>query len=126
MPGTTHIQTCALVGFLSFVSLWSTALAQSSSPSNDKSSGGTISGRIVIDQKPADGVSVVLSPCDHQRATISAPQSISATTNSEGEYKLDKVPAGSYCINAYSPLSSGVSRQGRLEKILTIADGETV
>jgi 5-hydroxyisourate hydrolase-like protein (transthyretin family) len=97
------------------------AFAQTSGDSSAKT--GTISGRVMIDDKPAVGVIVTLARENFNR---NDPQP-KATTNDDGHYTLNNVPAGSWriqpAIAAYTMVEQERNSNGRL---ISISEGETL
>ena len=79
-----------------------------------------------MDGKPTAGIPIVAVLCDADRPTGDPARSLNATTDDEGSYRLDNVPAGHYCIDAFAPTSSGLQKLGSLSKTLSIKDGESV
>ncbi len=100
-----------------------TAVGQSSAKS--KQSTGTISGSVTLEGKPVAGVPVVINPCENRGSVTGAPAG-SATTDADGNYRITAVPAGHYCVNAFTPAWVAQAKAGFLGLDLNIASGETV
>ena len=83
--------------------------AGSASPVQDPKENGTITGRVTVDGKPARGVVVIAAPSvpsDTAKALermFSLSKSPRAETDSEGRYRLEGLPAGSYEIAPSAP-----------------------
>ena len=70
--------------------------------------GGTITGRVRMEGKPAQGITIIATPSVSDPARVAeqmfnAPASMKATTDSDGVYKLEGVPAGKYRVAASAP-----------------------
>ncbi|MEW6125491.1 MAG: carboxypeptidase regulatory-like domain-containing protein [Acidobacteriota bacterium] len=62
---------------------------------------GSLAGRVLIDGKPQANVTVVLQQ-GRRRMTTLIPE-MKTTTDSEGNFKIEKVPANDYLLNALTP-----------------------
>jgi uncharacterized GH25 family protein len=70
--------------------------------------GGTITGRVKLDGKPAKGITIVATPSvsDPAKAVeqmFNSSASIKATTDSDGVYRLEGIPAGRYHVAPSAP-----------------------
>ncbi len=71
--------------------------------------GGSITGRVKLDGKPAQGITIIATPSpssDPSRVVeqmFNSSASIKATTDSDGVYRLEGVPAGRYLVAASAP-----------------------
>lgn len=61
----------------------------------------TISGKITIKGKPAAGVLVALGNADGE--VTQSEKSLRGTTDQDGRFRINKIPAGSYTIQAVKP-----------------------
>ena len=69
---------------------------------------GSISGHVKLDGKPAKGITVIASPSITDPAKLvegmfSSSASIKATTDADGVYKLEALPAGKYRVAPSAP-----------------------
>lgn len=69
---------------------------------------GSITGRVKLDGKPAKGITIIATPSvsDPAKAVeqlFNSSASIKATTDSDGVYRLEGVPAGKYRVAASAP-----------------------
>src|SRR5581483_1735695 len=92
----------------------------------DKPKGGTITGHVTIEGKPAPTVPVVLISCPENRISPNAGPAINGLTDNNGDYRLTNVPDGRYCIDGFTPQSLPLYLLSPMSKILSIAAGETV
>lgn len=104
--------------------LCASSLAWSSSPAQDPKETGTISGRVTVDRKPAQGVTVVAVPLASNNAdgSLDLSASLRASTDSEGRYKLEGVPAGKYKV---APLAAELAGDYNASGEATVAEGAT-
>ena len=88
---------------------------------------GTITGRITVGSKPAQGVTVLLLPSN--RYNIDRNAVARATTDADGQFRLMNIAAGRYEVTPVAPAlvapgsAAGFRSQG---KQVNLADGETV
>ena len=87
-----------LAGFVLFFSLSFIIFAQSSIP--EKPGTSTISGKVTIEGKPAPNVTILLTK-NNENNDKELP--ISTNTDSSGNYKLEKIRAGSYSVGVTAP-----------------------
>jgi protocatechuate 3,4-dioxygenase beta subunit len=87
---------------------------------------GSITGRVKLDGKPAKGITIIATPSvsDPAKAVeqmFNSSASMKATTDSEGVYKLEGVPAGKYHVVPSAPalVSADVNSTGEI----TVAEG---
>jgi protocatechuate 3,4-dioxygenase beta subunit len=88
---------------------------------------GTITGRITLGDKPAQGVAVVLLPANAYGPDRKA--TTRATTDAEGQFRLANVPAGRYQVMPVAPalvLSSSLASFRDQGKSVNLAEGETI
>ncbi len=94
---------------MSFALLLSaSSLAWSSSQAQDPKEKGTITGRVTLDGKPAQGVIVMATASTSDPARVvermlKPPGSPKAITDSDGRYRLEGVPAGAHSVTPYAP-----------------------
>ncbi len=106
----------------SFCLLLSTTLAQTPPPLGT----GSISGKVTIEGKPASGVSVRIQKSNEQWDSNKPPTT--ATTDGDGIFKLDRLPAAQYVIapsvpGFYNPKKMNEWQEGLF---LNLSDGEQV
>ena len=89
---------------------------------------GSITGRVKLDGKPATGITIIATPSvtDAARAMqemFNSSASMKATTDSEGVYKLEGVPAGKYRVAPSAPalVSADINPAGEI----TVSEGAT-
>lgn len=88
---------------------------------------GTITGRVTIGDKPAQGVSVLLLPANQdgpQRKPVAR-----ATTDADGQFRLMNLAAGRYEVSPVTPsfVSQANSMQERNQtKRINLTEGETI
>src|SRR5712692_4198524 len=93
------------------------SFARSASPVQDPKESGTITGHVTVDGKPARGVVVIAAPSvpsDTAKAIermFSLSKSPKAETDSEGRYRLEGLPAGSYEIAPSAPTLVSLSNE---------------
>src|SRR5215510_6019184 len=109
----------------------STGIAQTSTSATRATA--TISGRIIVDGQPAPGVEVILLRNDDWRRMdfgLGIPPLLSATTDSEGRYKLSSVAAGAYVLLAHAPAyvvqTSERRRRDNSGKALNVAENDNL
>ncbi len=100
--------------------LLSATLAQTSPPLGT----GSISGKVTIEGKPAPGVVVRIQKSDEQWNANKPPTT--ATTDADGVFKLDKLPAAQYVVapsvpGFYNPQKKNEWQEGI---VLNLSDGE--
>jgi len=108
----------------------STGIAQTSTSAAKATA--TISGRIIIEGQPAQGVEVVLFRGDDWRRMdygLGIPPLPAATTDSEGRYKLSNVAAGEYVLLAHAPayvIQGERRRRNNSGKGLNVAENDNI
>jgi protocatechuate 3,4-dioxygenase beta subunit len=118
-----HILRAAI--FLALV-IGSGFSAPEACPAQDPASG-SITGRVMLDGKPASGVIIVAtsdasSPAKMAERMLKPSAASRATTDSDGRYRIEGLPAGKYQVAVSSRVlvSSGSSSD---ENEVTVADG---
>lgn len=102
--------------------------AQTNAPAGRPTGNGVITGRVSVGEKPVMGVVVGLMS-GQTFSTSDSGAVIKATTDAEGRYRLNQVPAGSFRVAALAPgyvqANEGgfVFEQG---KAVNLREGETV
>lgn len=86
----------------------------------------SITGRVKLDGKPAKGITIIATPSVSDPAKVveqmfNSSASMKATTDSEGVYRLEGVPAGKYRVVPSAPalVSAEVNSTGEI----TVAEG---
>src|SRR5215470_14645911 len=109
----------------------STGIAQTSTSAAKATA--TISGRITVEGQPAQGVEVILLRNDDWRRMdfgLGIPPLLSATTDSEGRYKLSNVAAGAYVLLAHAPAyvvqTSERRRRDNSGKAMNVAENDNL
>ncbi|MFY9610372.1 MAG: carboxypeptidase-like regulatory domain-containing protein [Blastocatellia bacterium] len=110
--------------------LCGSSLAWSSSPAQDSKETGTITGRVTLDGKPAQGVIVVATGSPSYEGgmveqIIKPSGSPKAATDSDGRYRLEGLPAGTYYITPSAPALVNLGAD-KLETPVTITSDATV
>lgn len=108
------------------ISLTASAPARSGSQnSQSKEPTGSISGRVMLGDKPAPRVAVLLTPSEFTPFSPRLPQ---ATTDDDGHFQLTNVAAGNYLLQTFTPafVASGSDFRGRPGKIINLSEGEAV
>jgi hypothetical protein len=127
-----HLRNAA--GFLLALFALATVVFGQSQPQEAKEPTGSITGRIAVGGKPAQGVIVMLTRRDADAmktmAGLFGPKSTSkASTDEEGRYRFTNVAAGRYSINPFAPVfvipsePGGNSLEGR---VIKVEEGEAV
>ena len=100
--------------------LLSTTLAQPPQPLGTAS----ISGKVTIEGKPAPGITVRIQKSDEQWDNSKSPGLV--TTDSEGVFKLDKLPAAQYIVTPSVPGYYNPQKKNEWQEGITInlSDGE--
>lgn len=110
------------------LAIWEPVRAQTNAPAGRPTGNGVITGRVSVGEKPAMGVVVGLMS-GQTFSTSDTGAVIKATTDAEGRYRLNQVPAGSFRVAALAPgyvqANEGgfVFEQG---KAVNLREGETV
>ena len=112
-----------IVSFLSLVVVCASPTIAHPQSKQVKEQSGAISGRVTIDDRPARGVIVMLSPGEPvlNYKTISK-----ATTDNDGYFQIRGLPAGGYTIQAFAPALVSNNVWGRQSQIIHLSDGESV
>lgn len=118
----------ALLLCLTTWAAWLPVSAQTNAPAGRPTGNGVITGRVSVGEKPAMGVVVGLM--NGQTFNVSDNGAVvKATTDAEGRYRLNQVPAGSFRVAALAPgyvqANEGgfVFEQG---KAVNLREGETI
>ncbi len=114
----SHTRPIALLFIVLCVSIqvWPQSQAKTKKPL------ATVSGRITIKGKTAPGVVVML----RENGPITTPRGFRSTTNDEGVYRINEVPAGTYYVMPSAAayiVSDVIDSRG---KTLVLGEGETV
>lgn len=106
-------------------SLVATASGHSLQASQSKEPTGSISGRVMLGDKPAPRVTVLLAPSEY---TPILPQLPRAATDDDGHFQLTNVPAGNYLLQTFTPafVAPSDDMRGRSGKIINLAEGEAI
>lgn len=105
------------------------SLTRSPSLAQDSKETGTVTGRVLLDGKPAQGVIVIATP------SVSDPTKMveqmlkpstlpKAVTDSDGRYRFEAVPAGKYSIALSAPTL--VSADPEAHNLVTVSEGATI
>lgn len=110
--------------------LGASSLAWSAPRAQEPKETGTITGRVTLDGKPAQGVIVMATPSVSDPSKVvermlNATASPKTTTDSDGRYRLEDVRAGTYNIATSAPTLVSADGTGR-EKEVTVAGDATV
>ncbi|MEK6300878.1 MAG: carboxypeptidase regulatory-like domain-containing protein [Acidobacteriota bacterium] len=112
---------------MSFALLLSaSSLAWSATSAQGPKETGTITGRVTVDGKPAQGVTVMAVPLVSNPAgelLLKPSASLKASTDSEGRYRLEGVPTGKYSVAPFA--SDVVASDDDTAKEATVAEGAT-
>ena len=81
------------------LAIWEPVRAQTNAPAGRPTGNGVITGRVSVGEKPAMGVVVGLMS-GQTFSTSDTGAVIKATTDAEGRYRLNQVPAGSCRVAA--------------------------
>lgn len=115
--------------FLSLVFLAITAMAQTAT-NNPQKTPGTISGRVTAGSDPVAGVEVMLKPSGNSPVSdmLQSGPTISATTDSNGWYRLTGVAPGNYRLVAYAPafVIEGDNDPLSPGKTVNVSEGENI
>lgn len=91
------------------------ALAQNAE--GNRGQGGTVTGRVNLEAKPAQGVRVWLTPASDTRSALKAV----SETDAEGRFRLTGVPAGTYTL---AVAGAYVVRDADRTKAVTVREGQ--
>jgi len=96
----------------------------SSSLAQTKKETGTITGRVKLEGKPAPGITIIANPSATDPAKIveqmfNSSATVKATTDSEGVYRLEGVPAGKYRLAVSAPSLVGTDNSSAGEITVT-------
>ena len=88
---------------------------------------GSIAGRVKLDDKPAKGITVIASAAASDAASVALemftpPASLRAVTDSDGSYKLERVPAGKYHVTTSAPALVSADSN----KVITVSESAAV
>lgn len=106
--------------------LGASSLVGSASPAQVPKESGTITGRVTLDGKPAPGVTVMAVPLASNKnadGSLNSSASLRASTDSDGRYRLEGVPAGKYKVAPFAPDVVGSAEDTSEEA--TVAEGAT-
>lgn len=115
------VRLTLILSLLSFATIC--ALAQTTQSSGT----GTITGRVMIGDKPAQGVAIVLMPLNAYG--IDRKPATRATTDAEGEFRLTNVAAGRYQVMPIAPALVAPNTTPNFRdqgKSVNLAEGETI
>lgn len=106
------------------------SFARPTSPAQDPKETGTITGRVTLDGKPAQGVNVIATPSGSEPARmvermLNPSASSKATTDSAGRYRLEGVPAGTYIVSPSAPTLVSLEAE-KAQKEVTVGGDATV
>src|SRR2546426_11640336 len=78
----------------------------------DQKTTGSVTGRVTVDGKPAKDITVIATPSitdpgKAMESILNRSASLKATTDSEGRYKFEEVPAGKYKLAPFAPTLIG-------------------
>lgn len=111
--------------FASMMVISTISIPSSRAQDSRKEPAGSITGRVTLGGKPAARVTVMLTPADRGLQQLPAAR---VTTDEEGRFKLNAVPAGTYTVVPHTPAlvvpTETLSRQPG--KSVTLGDGEEV
>src|SRR5262245_30924588 len=84
------------------------SLARPASAAQTDKGRGSISGQVKVDGKAASGITVmatpsITDPAKAVEAVLNKSASLKATTDSEGRYKFEDIPAGKYTLAPFAP-----------------------
>jgi protocatechuate 3,4-dioxygenase beta subunit len=104
------------------------SLARSSCLAQDSKETGTVSGRVLLDGKPAPGVIVMATPSlsDPMKMAeqmLKPSTSLKTLTDSDGHYRFEALPAGKYYIEPSAPTL--ISAESDAAKQVTVAETAT-
>jgi protocatechuate 3,4-dioxygenase beta subunit len=101
------------------------SLARPGSFAQEAKANGTIIGRVTVDGKPAQGVTVMAVRLLSNNADgwLNLSASIKASTDSDGRYRLEGVPTGKYKVAPFAP--EVVGSDDDTSKEATVAEGAT-
>ena len=94
----------------------------SAAPAQTKDETASISGRVTVRNKGVAGVVVIASEADDRGIRQREPYR--ATTDDEGNYRINNMPAANYEVNPFAP--AFVADKGRSKQRLVVAAGETL
>lgn len=106
------------------------AFARSAPPAQDPKETGTITGRVLLDGKPAQSVIVLATPSITDSARVGEqmlkpPAPLKAATDSDGRYRFETLPAGKYNIMPSAPTLVSVEPDAFAKK-LSVAEGAAI
>jgi protocatechuate 3,4-dioxygenase beta subunit len=102
------------------------SLALSAARAQGPQDTGTISGRVTLDGKPIQGVIVMASRDTHPARRGQDPSTSSrATTDSDGRYRLEGVPPGTYTVAPSAPALTSADA-AKLEKEVAVTGDATI
>jgi protocatechuate 3,4-dioxygenase beta subunit len=105
----------------------STSLAWSAPRAQDPKETGTITGRVTLDGKPAQGAIVmatpsVSDPTKMMERILNATAFPKATTDPDGRYRLEGVPAGTYSVAPSAPTLVSPDPASRNKEVIVGGD----
>lgn len=106
------------------------SMARSASAPQAEKETGAVSGRVLLDGKPAQGVIVMANPSVTDPAKIveqmlKPPVPLKAATDSDGRYRFEALPAGKYNITPSAPTLVR-AEPGAFAKELNVAEGAAI
>lgn len=105
-------------------------VAAQTASNNPPKTPGSIAGRITVGNDPAPGVEVILKQSGNSPVAdfLQSGPSVTATTDSNGWYRLSGIAPGSYRIVAYAPafVIEGESNPLQLGKTVNLAEAENI
>ncbi len=115
--------TLRLLTVLVLACLGFPAAAQSTIP-NQKPATGSVSGNVTLKGKRVPGIGVAL----RDRGSDQPGPALIGTTDPEGNYRINKVPAGQYQIAPVAPtfVTLDIARSGIEGKLVVVTEGENV
>ena len=103
--------------------------AEAARLTQDQNETGSISGRVMLEGKPAVGLTVVATSSRSEaprtlEGMLNPPTSLKALTDSDGHYKIEAIPFGPYRVGPTAPVLVSLDIQGQKE--VTVSDTTTM
>src|SRR5581483_4447638 len=114
----TNIKISLVLIFGLSVAIFGQSSTKSQSPS------GVVSGKVTVNDEDAAGIQVVLSQCPENRTSGERPFK-AGLTDGAGHYRIEGIPGGRYCINAFAPAMVPEDEPRQAVKTFELSDGET-